>query len=164
MVEWDLNEDDEDGSPSTIRGRARANLPILALGFMLASAVSVAALGGAVATGFGETPYDGPTGFAFSVDRGGDTAAIVITHEDGPVPNADRVSVVDDAGTEVPWTELETDPGVAEVTGSSAVACPSQGTTITVVYEGQRATETVDSYEVTAPIPASVVERCQAAG
>lgn len=165
MVEWDWNEDaGEGGSASTIRGRARANLPILALGFMLASAVSVAALGGAVATGVGETSYDGPAGFAFAVDRGGDTAAVVITHDDGVVPNPDRVYVVDDAGTEVAWTELATEPGVAEVTGRSALTCPRQGATFTVIFDDKRATETIDSYEVTAPIPASVVERCQAAG
>ena len=164
MEEWDWHDEEADDEPRTIRGRARANLPVLALGFMLASAVSVAALGGAVATGVGETPYDGPVGFAFSMDLGGDTAALVLTHGNGTVPHPDRVYVVDDSGTRVPWTQLETEPGVAEVTGESALACPRQGATYTVVFDGERTTETVSSYEVSAPIPASVVERCEAAG
>ncbi|WP_313691505.1 hypothetical protein [Halorarum halobium] len=156
--------EDDDTEGRTLRGRTRANLPILALGFMLASAVSVAAIGGAVATGVGESSFDGPTGFTFSVDRSGDTPAIVISHDNGTVPHSDRVYVVDEAGTEVPWTDLRRDAGSAKVTGDSALACPRQGATLTVVFHNKRTVETIDSYEVSAPIPASVVERCEAAG
>lgn len=162
--EWDLDEVEDDESEVSLRGRARANLPALALGFMLASAVSVAAIGGAVATGVGESSYVAPDGFSFTVDQNGDTPAVVLVHDNGTVPNADRVLVVDDAGNEVTWEGVRTGPGTAEVTGDSALACPRQGATYTVVFEDKRKTETVGTHEVDAPIPASVVERCEAAG
>ncbi|QLG63539.1 hypothetical protein [Halorarum salinum] len=162
--EWDLEKGEDDESKVSLRGRARANLPALALGLMLASAVSVAAIGGAVATGVGESSYVAPDGFSFTVDRNGDTPAVVIIHDDGTVPNADRVLVVDEAGNEVTWEAVRTGPGTAAVTGDSALACPRQGATYTVVFDDRRATETVSTYEVDAPIPASVVERCEAAG
>ncbi|WP_435127460.1 hypothetical protein [Halobaculum sp. D14] len=157
---WDP---EEDGPDYGWRGQTRAMFPVLALGAMLVAAASVAGIGGAVATGIGGEPIDRPEGFAFTVDTGGNDTAIVIRHPDGPVPSVDRVYVVDDAGTRVPWTELRTGNGTVTVTGRSALACPSQGATYRVVFDGRAATHTISAHEVNAPIPPSVVQRCEAA-
>lgn len=145
------------------REHVRVLFPSLALGFMLLAAASVAGIGGVVATGLGGEPIDRPDGFSFSVDADGDDTAIVITHPDGTIPSEERVVVVDEAGTKVPWADLRTDVGDARITGRSALACPTQGATYRVVFEGRAADHTVGAYEVDAPIPASVVQRCEAA-
>ncbi|MFC7069171.1 hypothetical protein [Halobaculum lipolyticum] len=155
-------EDDEE-ERLTIREQIRVMFPTLAMAFMLLAAVSVAGIGGVVATGMGGEPIDRPDGFAFSIDAEGNDTAILIQHPDGVVPSEDRVVVVDEAGTKVPWTDLQTDTGEARIDGRSALACPTQGSTYRVVFEGRAADHTVGAYEVDAPVPASVVERCEAA-
>jgi len=140
----------------------RTVFPTLALAFMLLAAVSVAGIGGVVATGMGGEPIDRPDGFVFSVAGEDEDTAIVVDHPDGPVPSEERVVIVDEAGTRVPWTDLRTDEGRAEITGRSALACPTQGATYRVVFEGRAADHTVGAYEVDAPNPAGVVERCEA--
>lgn len=154
-------EDDEERL--TPREYVRTMFPTIAMAFMLLAAASVAGIGGVVATGLGGEPIDRPDGFSFAVDAEGDDTAIVITHPDGEIPSVDRVVVVDDAGTRVPWSSLETDTGEARITGRSALACPTQGSTYRVVFEGRAADHTVDAYEVNVPVPASVVQRCEAA-
>ncbi|SHG50650.1 hypothetical protein [Halobaculum gomorrense] len=153
-------EEEDELSP---RQHVRVMFPTLALAFMLLAAASVAGIGGVVATGLGGEPIDRPEGFSFTVDADGDDTAIVITHPDGVVPSSKRVVVVDETGTKVPWTDLQTDVGEARITGRSALACPTQGATYRVVFEGRAADHTVGAYEVDAPVPASVVQRCQAA-
>ncbi|MFC6787542.1 hypothetical protein ACFQFH_17280 [Halobaculum halobium] len=153
---------EEEGELSP-REQIRVSFPTIALAFMLLAAASVAGIGGVVATGIGGEPIDRPEGFSFAVVGEGDDTAIVVTHPDGTVPSEERVVVVDEAGTKVPWTDLRTDTGEAEITGRSALACPTQGATYRVVFEGRAADHTVGAYEVDAPIPASVVERCEAA-
>lgn len=153
-------EEEGDLSP---REHVRVMFPTIALAFMLVAAASVAGIGGVVATGLGGEPIDRPEGFSFSIDGEGDDTAIVVTHRDGAVPSVERVVVVDEAGTKVPWTDLRTDEGEARITGRSALACPTQGATYRVVFEGRAADHTVGAYEVGAPIPASVIERCEAA-
>jgi len=153
-------EEEGDLSP---REHVRVMFPTIALAFMLIAAASVAGIGGVVATGIGGEPIDRPEGFSFSVDAEGDDTAIVVAHREGAVPSVERVVVVDEAGTKVPWTDLRTDEGEARITGRSALACPTQGSTYRVVFEGRAADHTVGAYEVGAPIPASVIERCEAA-
>ncbi|UIP00732.1 hypothetical protein Hbl1158_05075 [Halobaculum sp. CBA1158] len=153
-------EEDDRLSP---REHVRTVFPTIALGFMLLAAASVAGIGGVVATGLGGEPIERPDRLTFSVETGGNDTAIVVSHPDGAVPSEDRVVVVDEAGTRVPWSDLSTAEGEARITGRSALACPAQGSTYRVVFEGRAADHTVDAYEVDAPIPASVVERCEAA-
>ncbi|WP_435062963.1 hypothetical protein [Halobaculum sp. EA56] len=153
---------DDEEEPLSPREHVRTQFPTIALAFMLLAAASVAGIGGVVATGMGGEPIDRPEGFTFSLEEDGEDTAIVVTHADGPVPSEERVVVVDEAGTKVPWTELRTDTGEARITGRSALACPTQGATYRVVFEGRAADHTVDAYEVTVPVPASVVQRCEA--
>lgn len=156
-------EPGEDDEPLTVRERIRTAFPTLAMAFLLLAAASVAGIGGVVATGLGGEPIDRPEGFAFSLVSTDSDTAIVVSHPDGPIPSEDRVVVVDEAGTKVPWSSLETADGEARITGRSALACPTQGATYRVVFEGRAADHTVGAYEVSAPIPASVVQRCEAA-
>ncbi|MFC7098010.1 hypothetical protein [Halobaculum marinum] len=156
-------EEAEEEERLTVREQIRVMFPTLALAFMLLAATSVAGIGGVVATGLGGEPIDRPEGFAFSIDAEGNDTAILIQHPDGVVPSEDRVVVVDEAGTKVAWNDLRTDVGEARITGRSALACPTQGATYRVVFEGRAADHTVGAYEVDAPVPASVVERCEAA-
>jgi hypothetical protein len=144
------------------REYVRTVFPTLALAFMLLAAASVAGIGGVVATGVGGEPIDRPERFMFSVVGQEEDTAIVVEHPDGPVPSAERVVIVDEAGTRVPWSELRIDTGEAEITGRSALACPTQGATYRVVFEGRAADHTVGAHEVAAPIPAGAVERCEA--
>ncbi|WP_284012067.1 hypothetical protein [Halobaculum litoreum] len=155
-------EEDEE-ERLTVREHIRVMFPTIAMAFLLFAAASVAGIGGVVATGLGGEPIDRPEAFAFGVDATGNDTAIVIQHPGGVVPSEDRVVVVDEAGTKVPWTDLRTDVGEARITGRSALACPTQGATYRVVFEGRAADHTIDAYEVDAPVPASVVERCEAA-
>lgn len=157
------DEEEEDEERLTPREYVRTKFPTIALAFMLLAAASVAGIGGVVATGLGGEPIDRPDGFVFTVDSDGNDTAIVIEHPAGVVPSEERVVVVDEAGTKVPWTDLQTDTGEARITGRSALACPTQGATYRVVFEGRAADHTVGAYEVDAPIPASVVQRCEAA-
>ena len=147
----------------SVRERVRVALPHLALGAMLAAALCAAAVAGVVATGIGTYPLDRPEGLVASVQSDGDDTAVVIEHPDGPVPSPDRVFVVDDDGARVAWNDTRTAPGVARVTGrGTALGCPRQGATYRVVFEGRTGGETLLVHEVSEPIPASAVQRCEA--
>ena len=142
----------------------RRAFPLIAMATLFVTAASVAAIGGVIATGIGGQPMDRPEGLVARVDTADNDTALVIEHPDGAVPSPDRVFVVDDDGARVSWNDSRIDPGVARIAGGGTLGCPRQGATYRVVFEGRSRTDTLLTYQVDAPIPASAVQRCEAAG
>ncbi|ESP89273.1 hypothetical protein K933_04626 [Candidatus Halobonum tyrrellensis G22] len=151
----------DDEATLSLRERVRVALPHIAMASMLLTTLCVAGIAGTVATGIGG-PVP-PEGLVASVQSDGNDVAVVVEHPNGSLPAADRVFVVDGDGARVPWNDTRSAPGVARITGrGTALGCPRQGSTYRVVFEGRTGTETVLTHEVTQPIPASAVQRCEA--